>query len=207
LIMKRIADMDLSILNVYTPFSLYVSARIFAQVSKSQAHNDDDSISSLRFLLSALMALKDGNPLAESYLIQLDLEGIGLAALQENARLFSQLEKGVAAITIQEPSDESEWITFVSPLVRIVEQTEESVSSPSISQPFGDTSASVSNHGNELKGKGPMSSGSIETDTSVHMLGGFDGTEPSTGEEMWSYDESVLQTDLFDSLMDFGDNR
>jgi hypothetical protein len=174
------------------------------------------------------MALKDANPLAESYLIQLDLEGIGLAALQENARLFSQLEKGVvcvysfcvsipgrqadfglsqAAITIQEPSDESEWITFVSPLVRIVEQTEESVSSPSISQPFGDTSASVSNHGNELKGKGPMSSGSIENDTSVHMLGGFDGTEPSTGEEMWSYDESVLQTDLFDSLMDFGDNR
>jgi hypothetical protein len=52
-----------------------------------------------------------------------------------------------------------------------------------------------------------MSSGSMETDASVHMLGGLDGTEPSTGEEMWSYDERVLQTDLFDSLMDFGDNR
>jgi hypothetical protein len=49
-----------------------------------------------------------------------------------------------------------------------------------------------------------MSSESIEIDTSVHML---DGTEPSTGEEMWSYDERVLQTDLFGSLMDFGDNR
>jgi hypothetical protein len=52
-----------------------------------------------------------------------------------------------------------------------------------------------------------MSSGSMETDASVHMLRGLDGTEPSTGEEMWSYDERVLQTDLFDSLMDFGDNR
>ena len=41
------------------------------------------------------MALKDVNPLAESYLIQLDLEGNGLAALQANARLFSQFEKGV----------------------------------------------------------------------------------------------------------------
>ena len=88
-----------------------------------------------------------------------------------------------------------------------MEQTEESASSPSISQPFGETSASVSNHSNELKGKGSIFSGSIETDTSVHTLGGLDGTEPSTGEEMWSYDESVLQTDLFDSLMDFGDNK
>jgi hypothetical protein len=52
-----------------------------------------------------------------------------------------------------------------------------------------------------------MSSGSIETDNSVQMLGELDVTEPSTGEEMWSYDERVLQTDLFDSLMDFGDNR
>jgi hypothetical protein len=67
-------------------------------VSKSQPHDDDDATSSLRFLLSALMALKDVNPLAESYLIQLDLEGNGLAALQENARLFSQLEKGVVCV-------------------------------------------------------------------------------------------------------------
>jgi hypothetical protein len=108
---------------------------------------------------------------------------------------------------MQEPSDESQWITFVSPLVRIVEQTEESTSSPSISHPFGETSASVSNHGNDIKGKGPMSSGSIGADSSVHMLGGLDGTEVFPEEEVWSYDERVLKTDMFDSLMDFGDSR
>jgi len=38
----------------------------------------------MHFLLSALLALKEANPLAESYLIQLDLEGVGMAALQAN---------------------------------------------------------------------------------------------------------------------------
>lgn len=83
-------------MNVYTPFALYLATRIFAQVSKSQP-DSEDAISTMRFLLSALMALKDANPLVDSYLIQLDLEGIGLSALQENIQDFSQLEKGVVS--------------------------------------------------------------------------------------------------------------
>jgi hypothetical protein len=34
-------------------------------------------------------------------------------------------------MAVQEPSNEAEWITFVSPSVRIVEETEKSTSSPS----------------------------------------------------------------------------
>lgn len=83
---------------MYTPFSLYVSARIFAQISKANPE-DDDARSSVRFLLAALVAIKDSNPLAESYLLQLDLEGTGLASLQENARAFSDLEKGMVRNT------------------------------------------------------------------------------------------------------------
>ena len=83
-------------LNVYTPFSLYVAARIFAQISRFNP-GDDDANSSVRFLLAALVAVKDSNPLAESYLLQLDLEGTGLASLQENALAFSDLEKGMVS--------------------------------------------------------------------------------------------------------------
>jgi hypothetical protein len=49
----------------------------------------------MQFLLSALVAIQEFNPLAESYLIQLDLEGIGLAALQRNSKIFSDLAKSV----------------------------------------------------------------------------------------------------------------
>lgn len=75
---------DCEQLNTHTPFSLYVAARIFARVLKAESENDDAK-SSVRFLLSALLAIKDSNPLAESYLVQLDLEGVSLASLQENA--------------------------------------------------------------------------------------------------------------------------
>ena len=57
----------------------------------------------MRFLLSALVALRETNPLAESYLIQLDLEGVGLAALQANvegggiALRFEELERGLVS--------------------------------------------------------------------------------------------------------------
>jgi hypothetical protein len=89
-------------LNVYTPFALYLATRIFAQVSKIQPDNED-AISTMRFLLSALVALKEANPLGDSYLIQLDLEGIGVSALQENIRDFSQLEKGVVSERVSLP--------------------------------------------------------------------------------------------------------
>jgi hypothetical protein len=93
--LRHVADLDQ--LNVYTPFTLYISTRIFAQVSKTHPE-DDNARSSVQFLLSALVALKGAIPLAESYLMQLDLEGSGLAALQDNVKWFSTPEKGVVRV-------------------------------------------------------------------------------------------------------------
>ncbi|KAH7354648.1 fungal-specific transcription factor domain-containing protein [Rhexocercosporidium sp. MPI-PUGE-AT-0058] len=95
-IMKRIAHFDLSTLHPYIPFPLYLSARIFAQMAKANPQ-DDNANSLVRFLLSALVAMKEVNPLVESYLAQLDMEDLGLSALQENVRMFG-LERSVVSL-------------------------------------------------------------------------------------------------------------
>lgn len=67
-------------------FCLYISARVFVQYLKSRP--DDSTVySSLQFVVSALNAMKNKNPLTESFLIQLDvdLEGTGIKAM-DNAK-------------------------------------------------------------------------------------------------------------------------
>ena len=59
--------------------------------------SDDNANSLVRFLLSALLAMKEVNPLVESYLAQLDMEDLGLEALRENVRMFG-LERGVVSV-------------------------------------------------------------------------------------------------------------
>jgi hypothetical protein len=73
-------------LNTYTTFILFLATRIFAQAAKKDP-DDDNARSSAHFLLSALTAMKATLPLAEIYIVQLDLEGITLASLQENTGL------------------------------------------------------------------------------------------------------------------------
>ncbi|KAK5074346.1 hypothetical protein LTR64_006509 [Lithohypha guttulata] len=78
-VMKMCSHQDLSALNPFIAFCLYVAARVFVQYLKSK--KEDLTVrSSLTFLLSAMMALRDKNPLTESFLVQLDvdLEGSGL---------------------------------------------------------------------------------------------------------------------------------
>jgi hypothetical protein len=60
-------------------FCLYVAARVFVQYLKSRP-DDNSTGDSLRFLLSAMNALKSKNPLTESFLVQLDvdLESLGM---------------------------------------------------------------------------------------------------------------------------------
>ncbi|KAH7398074.1 fungal-specific transcription factor domain-containing protein, partial [Cadophora sp. MPI-SDFR-AT-0126] len=130
-IMKRIAHFDLSSLHPYIPFPLYLSTRIFAQMAK--ANPQDDSANSLvRFLLSALLAMKEVNPLVESYLAQLDMEDLGLEALRENVTMGG-LETGVQGISLSESEEAKPWISYVSPMVRIVEIEEDSMSPTSAS--------------------------------------------------------------------------
>jgi hypothetical protein len=66
-------------MNPFVSFCLYVAARVFVQYLKSRP-DDSQTGDSLRFLLSAMNALKKKNPLTESFLVQLDvdLEGLGM---------------------------------------------------------------------------------------------------------------------------------
>ncbi|KAK3708906.1 hypothetical protein LTR37_011236 [Vermiconidia calcicola] len=84
-IMRQISHLDLSTMNPFISFCLYVSARVFVQYLKSRP-KDAQIWSSLKFLLQAMQAIKRKNPLTESFLVQLDvdLEGAGL----EDGRAF-----------------------------------------------------------------------------------------------------------------------
>lgn len=66
-------------MNPFIAFCLYVSARVFVQYLKSKPE-DAQTIDSLRFLISAMNALKRRNPLTESFLVQLDVDFEALAA-------------------------------------------------------------------------------------------------------------------------------
>ncbi|KAH6636717.1 fungal-specific transcription factor domain-containing protein [Chaetomium tenue] len=78
-IMRMVSHLDLSAMNPFISFCLYVSARVFVQYLKSRP-DDSQTADSLRFLLSAMNALKKRNPLTESFLVQLDvdLEALGV---------------------------------------------------------------------------------------------------------------------------------
>ncbi|KAI5463029.1 fungal-specific transcription factor domain-containing protein [Mariannaea sp. PMI_226] len=76
--MRMISHMDLSTVNPFISFCLYVSARVFVQYLKSRP-DDSQTADSLRFLLSAMNALKRRNPLTESFLVQLDVDLEALA--------------------------------------------------------------------------------------------------------------------------------
>lgn len=65
-------------MNPFISFCLYVSARVFVQYLKSRP-DDGQTTDSLRFLLSALNALKRRNPLTDSFLAQLDVDMQALA--------------------------------------------------------------------------------------------------------------------------------
>lgn len=65
-------------MNPFISFCLYVSARVFVQYLKSRPE-DSQTADSLRFLLSAMNALKRRNPLTESFLVQLDVDFEALA--------------------------------------------------------------------------------------------------------------------------------
>lgn len=66
-------------MNPFISFCLYVAARVFVQYLKSRP-DDNQTGDSLRFLLTAMNAMKSKNPLTESFLVQLDvdLESLGM---------------------------------------------------------------------------------------------------------------------------------
>ncbi|KAL2828907.1 fungal-specific transcription factor domain-containing protein [Aspergillus cavernicola] len=75
-IMKMVSSMDISKMNPFISFCVYVAARVFVQYLKFRP-DDMAARSSLQFVFSVLDALKRQNPLTESFLVQLevDIEG------------------------------------------------------------------------------------------------------------------------------------
>lgn len=82
-IMKMISHQDLTTMNPFMSFCVYIAARVFVQYLKSRPE-DTAARSSLQFVFSALEALKNKNPLTESFLVQLDvdIEGTSLRDLR-----------------------------------------------------------------------------------------------------------------------------
>lgn len=77
-------------MNPFLAFCLYVASRVFIQYLKSRP-DDNTILSALQFLLSALNALKQKNPLTESFIVQLDvdLEGSGIEVEQGSVSKFA----------------------------------------------------------------------------------------------------------------------
>lgn len=65
-------------MNPFISFCLYVAARVFVQFLKTRP-DQSTTVDSLRFLLTAMGALKRKNPLTESFLVQLDVDLEALA--------------------------------------------------------------------------------------------------------------------------------
>lgn len=78
-------------MNPFLAFCLYVAARVFVQYLKFRP-KDHQMLSSLKFLLDAMHALKRRNPLTESFLVQLDvdLEGAGIDVGQRNTNFYKK---------------------------------------------------------------------------------------------------------------------
>lgn len=83
-------------MNPFISFTLYVAARVFVQYLKSRP-DDDTTADSLRFLLSAMNALKKRNPLTESFLVQLDVDFEALAT--RIPRLKNAFPRGVDSVS------------------------------------------------------------------------------------------------------------
>ncbi|KAI5800097.1 fungal-specific transcription factor domain-containing protein [Geopyxis carbonaria] len=75
-IMRMVCHLDLSGMNPFISFCLYVAARVFVQYLKSRP-GDEQVRASLQFLLTAMGHMKKKNPLTESFLVQLDVDLTG----------------------------------------------------------------------------------------------------------------------------------
>ena len=97
-------------MNPFISFCLYVSARVFVQYLKSRP-DDSQTADSLRFLLSAMNALRRRNPLTESFLVQLDvdLEALGMR-IPKLKSAFPRSSDSVSSISSELPNRPS-WLT------------------------------------------------------------------------------------------------
>jgi len=86
-------------MNPFLPFCVFVATRVFIQHVKRRP-NDHDTASSVHFLLSAMTVLQERNPLAASFLVQLDveLEGTELEAHPDDTRYHPRFKKRAVSL-------------------------------------------------------------------------------------------------------------
>ncbi|KAI9696580.1 MAG: hypothetical protein M1836_005599 [Candelina mexicana] len=98
--MRMISHQDLGTMHPFLSFCLYVAARVFIQYHKSRP-DDQQVLTSLQFILTAMHALKRKNPLTESFLMQLELDLEGTKLDTPQATYSSKYNcKGVAEVPI-----------------------------------------------------------------------------------------------------------
>jgi hypothetical protein len=79
-------------MNPFFSFCVFIASRVFIQYLKS--HPEDEQVTiSLKFLIGSLGQMKKRNPLAESFLAQLDLDLNGTLDTPENIRKFQHTRK------------------------------------------------------------------------------------------------------------------
>ncbi|BCS27953.1 Zn(II)2Cys6 transcription factor [Aspergillus puulaauensis] len=93
-IMRTISHVDLSTMNPVVSLCIYVASRVLLQHLRT-CPDDTAARSSLQFIFSALSALKHKNTLAESLLVQLevDIDGTPFSGLQRPKQIISPKEK------------------------------------------------------------------------------------------------------------------
>lgn len=72
-ILRLISHLELSKVNPFTSFSLYLAGATFLQSAKA-ADGREQSLTNLQFIRSALRTLKDFHPITGSFLLQLELD-------------------------------------------------------------------------------------------------------------------------------------
>ncbi|KAI9851449.1 MAG: hypothetical protein M1838_003638 [Thelocarpon superellum] len=110
--MRTVSHLDLSAMNPFISFCLYVSARVFIQFLKTRPE-DEQARASLQFLLNAMQALTRKNPLTESFLVQLEveLEGTGIEIRHQYSK-FSAYKRATLRVF---DGDTSECTPIVQP--------------------------------------------------------------------------------------------
>ncbi|OAA53760.1 c6 zinc finger domain containing protein [Niveomyces insectorum RCEF 264] len=185
-IMRMVSHMDLSSMNPFISFCLYVAARVFVQFLKSRP-DESQTADSLRFLLTAMNALKRRNPLTESFLVQLDVD---LEALGER---FPRLK---SAFPLSTDSPSSGMPAGLNPRAGAVCEEGAVDGILSYQREFSKSTDNTPNNGKagesnfnpeRLSGSSPMGSGTSPN-------GGASATGRSATSQQWLGQESRLPT-------------
>ncbi|EWC48393.1 hypothetical protein DRE_02162 [Drechslerella stenobrocha 248] len=203
-IMKMIGSQDLTSMNPFVSFCLYVAARVFVQYMKSNP-NDDNIRSSLEFLISAMGHLKKLNPLTESFLVQLDVDMMGsMDNPVDQSRFPYGLKKGVAEVFVSDgprapeslltpasssagktPSDTGEPIPFLqcsSTIMNIsIEKIARETQSKAAAAAAAAATSSSSNHTSPSMDTATPNEHSSQTSPSNHTPSSFSPIEEMVG--------------------------